>query len=122
MFAKVVNLGMTVMAWRYGILGAGGHYLVKFDLSECSAGLRHPILQKAASAATTVIIGSVWSHINKILFADYGFDHIAQVFGHRIAKALAHQLAWILNGKLDFAFLVPVGVDLQFAFSNPLRI
>jgi hypothetical protein len=79
-------------------------------------------LQKAASAATAKIVGLVGGHINEIFFAHDCFDHKPQIVSHGIAKGFAHQLAGILNRKLDFEVFVPVGIDLQLAFPNPLGI
>ena len=79
-------------------------------------------LQKTAAAAATVIVGAVGLHIDKVFFTHHGFDHIAQIFGHRIAKRLAHQLTGILHGKLYTAIFVPIGIDLQLAFPDPLGI
>ena len=49
-------------------------------------------------------------------------DHEAQVLGNRIAEALADDLAGVLDREFDFQVLVPVGVDLEFAFTDPLGV
>jgi len=61
-------------------------------------------------------------HFNKIFFTHNRFHRIPKIFGHRIPKGLSHQLAGILNREFDFQILVPIGIDLQFAFTNPLGI
>jgi hypothetical protein len=58
----------------------------------------------------------------KVFLAHHGFDHEAQVFGNGIAEALAHDLAGILDREFDFQVLVPVGVDLEFALTDPFGI
>ena len=61
-------------------------------------------------------------HFYKILFTHHRFHGISQVFGHRISKGLSHQLAGVLHRKLNFEVLVPIGVDLQLSFFDPLGI
>jgi hypothetical protein len=61
-------------------------------------------------------------HIDKILFTHHRFHRVPQVFGHRIPKTLADKLAGILNCEFDFQILVPVGIDLQLSFPDPLGI
>jgi hypothetical protein len=61
-------------------------------------------------------------HVDEVLLAHHGFDHKAQIFGNRIAKALADDLAGILDGELDLQVFVPVGIDLEFALADPFGI
>ena len=61
-------------------------------------------------------------HVDKILFTYNRFYCISQILSHRIPKGFANQLAGILHRKLNFQVLVPVGVDFQFSFLNPLGI
>jgi hypothetical protein len=61
-------------------------------------------------------------HVDKIFLTHNRFHRVPQVFGHRISKGLSHQLARILHRKLNFQVLVPVGIDLQFSFLDPLGI
>ena len=77
---------------------------------------------ESAAAAAAEIVGPVGVHVDEIFFSHHGFDHKPQVFGHRVAEGFAHQLAGVLNRKFDFAVLVPVGIDLQLAFPDPLGI
>jgi hypothetical protein len=79
-------------------------------------------LQKPPAAAATVVVRAVGLHVDEILFAHDRFDNKAQVLGNGIAIALANNLARILNRKLDLQILVPVGIDLQFALTDPLGI
>jgi hypothetical protein len=79
-------------------------------------------LQKAAAAATAIIIGSVRVHLDKIFLAHDRLDGKSKIFGNGVPEAFAHDLARILNGKFNLQILVPVGIDLQFSFPNPLRI
>jgi hypothetical protein len=43
----------------------------------------------------------------------------AKIFCYRIAKALADDLAGILDGELDLEVFVPFGIDLELALTNP---
>jgi hypothetical protein len=61
-------------------------------------------------------------HVDEIFFTHNRFHGISQIFGHRIPKALSNQLAGILNRKFNFQVLVPVGIDLQLSFPDPLGI
>jgi hypothetical protein len=59
-------------------------------------------LQKPAAAAATVVVGAVGNHVDEVFFTHGGFHDIAQILGHRIAQAFAHQLTGILAGEFDF--------------------
>jgi hypothetical protein len=79
-------------------------------------------LEEAAPAAAAIIVGPVWVHINKIFFANNRSDHEPQVFGNGVPERFAHDLTGVLNREFNFQVLVPVGVDFQPAFPDPLRI
>jgi hypothetical protein len=61
-------------------------------------------------------------HIDEVFFPHNGFQHETQVFCDGVSIAFTYDLTRVLDGKLDFQILVPVGVDIQFAFPNPLGI
>ena len=61
-------------------------------------------------------------HFDEIFFSHHRLHRIPKVFGHRVPKGLAHQLAGVLNREFDFEVLVPVGIDLQLSFPDPLGI
>ena len=61
-------------------------------------------------------------HLNKVFLTRQGFDHKTQIIRHRIPETFAHDLAGVLNGKLDFQFFIPVGVDFQFSLPDPFGI
>jgi hypothetical protein len=122
LFGQVVDLGMTVMARCNAVICAGGQDLVGLEFTIGPPLFRIARLQKAAPAAAAVVVGAVGGHIDKILFAHDGLDHIAQVFGNRIAEGFPYQLTGILNGKSDFQILVPIGIDFEFTFTEPLSI
>ena len=79
-------------------------------------------MKESATAAATEIVGAVGLHVDEILFADHGFDNKAQVFGDGVAKTFANDLAGILHREFDLQVLVPVGIDLEFAFADPFGI
>ena len=122
MLAEIVNLSMAVVARGNAICSAGGHDLVEFEFAEGAALIGEPILQKAAAAAATIVIGAVGGHVDKVFLSHDGFGHIAHIFGHGVAHGLADQLARILAGKFDLTLFVPVGVDLQSTFPDPLSV
>jgi hypothetical protein len=117
-----MNLGVTVMASRNAVISSGSYDLVKFHLSILATCFSITGLQKPTTAAATIIVTPVGGHLNYILLPDNGFDNIAQIFRHRLTKAFADDLAWILNSKFNFQVLVPVGTDLQFSLPDPFGI
>ena len=122
MLTELMNLGMTVVATRDTVIRTSLLDLLILQPAEFQPLFLKAGLQKAATAAATIIIGPVWVHIDKILLAHDRLDHKTQIFGNRIPEAFAHDLARILNGKFNFQILVPVGIDLQLSFPNPLRV
>jgi len=119
MLAEFMNLCMAVVAAGNTVIRPGSLDLTVFQSAEFQAGFLISGLQKTPAAAAAVIIGAVRLHIDKIFFSDNGFDDIPQIFGDGVSVALAHDLAGILNRKLYFQILVPVGVDIQFALPDP---
>lgn len=101
MVPDIVNLGMAVVTRRNTVVGTRFHNLLELELAVSTARFRQSRLQKTAAAATAVIIRPVRLHVNKILFTHHSPDYKPQVFRHRIAETLAHQLARILNRKFD---------------------
>jgi len=105
---KIMDLGMTVVARSNAIIGAGRNDLIKFHLSVLVSGIRIARLQIPAAAPATVIVGLVGVHLNKVFLPHHGLHNKAQILGHRIPKAFAHDLTRILNRKLDLQVFVPV--------------
>jgi hypothetical protein len=122
MLAELMDLGMAVVTCGNAVIGSGGLNLGVLDFPVLEPLLFVPGLQKTAPAAAAEIIGPVGVHIDKVLFAYYRFDDKAKIFCHRIAKALADDLAGILNGELDLEVFVPFGIDLELALADPLGI
>ena len=122
MLAQLMNLGMAVVAGCNAVIRPGGLNLVVLDLSVLEALFLESGLQEPAPPAAAKIIRTVGVHVNKVLFSDNGFHHEAQVFGNRIPITLANDLAGILYGEFDFQIFVPIGVDFEFAFTDPTGI
>mgnify|MGYP001126006280 CR=1 FL=1 len=121
-FAQFVNLRVAIVASGNAVSGARGLDLLVLESAVRQALVLVSGLQKPAAAAAAVIIGAVGGHVNKIFFANHGFDNIAEIFGNGITVAFSDNLAGILDRKLDFQVLVPVGVDLQLSFPDPFGI
>jgi hypothetical protein len=117
-----MDLGMAVVAWCNAVIRLGRQNLICFEFPVATTRFRISGLEKPAAAATAVIVRPVRVHVDKIFFTHNRFHRIPQIFGHRISKTLSHQLAGILNREFDFQILVPIGIDLQFTFTNPLGI
>jgi hypothetical protein len=122
MLAQFVNLGMAVMASGDAIVCTGRLDLLIFKLSIQQALILESGLQESTTATAAIIIGSIGLHIDEIFFAHHGFHHKPQVFCDGVAITLSNDLAGILHRELDFQILVPVRIDLQLAFTNPLGI
>jgi hypothetical protein len=122
MFAQFVDLCMTVMAPGNAVIRARRLDLFIFDFAVGQSLFLEPGLQESAAAAAAVVVGAVGLHVNEVFFAYHGFDHEAQIFGNGVAKAFANDLAGVLHREFDLQVLVPVGIDLEFAFADPLGI
>jgi hypothetical protein len=61
-------------------------------------------------------------HFDKIFFTHHRFHRVSEIFGHRIPKSFANQLAGVLYRKFDLQIFVPIGIDLQLSFPDPLGI
>jgi hypothetical protein len=122
MFTELMNLGMTVMAAGNAVIRAGGLDLVILKLAEFQTILFKTRLQETAAAAAAIVVGTVGMHFNEIFFPHNRFDHESQVFSNGVPESFTHDLTGILHRKFDFQILVPVGVDFQPAFPDPLGI
>ncbi len=121
-FAEFMDLGMTVVAAGNAVIRTCGFYLIIFDFAVGEAFFFEPGLQKTAAPAAAKVVGAVGLHVHKVFFTHHGFDHKAQVVGNGVSIAFAHDLAGILNREFDAQILVPVGIDLELAFTNPFGI
>ena len=122
MLTELMNLGMAIMAAGDTVIRTGRLYLLILQPAEFQTLFFHAGLQKPAAAAAAIVVGPVGDHIDKIFFADDRFDHVSQIFGNRIAKSLAHYLTGVLDGKFNLEVLVPIGIDLEPSFPDPLGI
>ena len=117
-----MDLGVTVVTGCYAIIRAGRINLFELKPSVMPAGFGKTRLQESATATATEIIGPIGRHVSKILFADHRLHHKPEIFGDRVPQGLPDQLAGILHGKCRLQIPVPVGIDLQLAFADPLRV
>jgi hypothetical protein len=122
MLTELMNLGMAIMTAGDTVIRTGILNLFVLELAKFQTLFFHAGLEETAAPAATIIIGPVGLHINKVFCSNDRFDHIAQVFGNRIPKGLAHDLAGILDGKLNFQILVPVGIYLEPSLTDPFGI
>jgi hypothetical protein len=122
MLAELVDLRVAIVAGRNAVIGSGRLDLFILQSSVFQAGVLVTGLQEAPAAAAAKIIGAVRLHVDEIFLADDGLDDESQIFGNRIAEALANDLTRVLYGKFDFKILVPIGVDLELALADPLGV
>ena len=122
MLADIMNLSMAVVAGGNAVLRPGCHDLLEFQPTVSPSGFGKAGLQETTAPTATVIVGAIGKHIHKIFLPHNGFYYKPQIFRHRITKTFSNELAGILNRKLDFQVLVPVGIDLQFSFPYPLGV
>ena len=122
MLAQVVNLGVAVVAGGDTVACSGFLDLFGLEAPIVPSGFRIAGLEEPAPPAAAVIVRSVGGHVDEVFFADNGFHDETKVFGNRIAKRLADELAGILNRELDLEVFVPIGVDLEFTLPDPLGV
>ena len=122
MFMQVVNLCVAVMARCNTVIRPCRHYLLKLSFAVITSGFGKPGLKESSSAATAVVVRFVGSHFYKIFLSHNGFNNIPQVIRHRIAQTLTNQLARVLYGKCYSEIFVPIGINFQFPFPDPLGI
>ena len=99
---------MAVVAWCQTVIRPGFHNLVKLTFAVISPGFGKSGLQESTATPTTVIVGPIGVHINKIFFTHNRLHNIPHVFSNWITETFPYQLAWILYRKLYFQILVPV--------------
>ena len=117
-----MDLSVTIMTGSDRVCCPGINNLFGFEATIFSTGIGKSRLEESSATAATVVVGHIGCHVDEVLFADHLFDHIAQIFSHRVAEGLSDKLARILNGKGYLEVLVPVGIHRQFSFPDPLRI
>ena len=122
MLTQFMNLSMAVMTSGNTVIGSRGFDLIIFQLSIYQTLFLESGLQKSATTATAVVIGSVGLHINKIFFTHHRLNHETKIFSDRITIAFSNNLARILNGEFDLQILVPIRIYLQFSFTDPFGI
>ena len=113
---------MAVMARRNTVICSCRHYLLKFAFAVIAPGFGESRLKESSSSATAVVVGLVGRHLYKIFRTHNCFNNIAKVVCHRVAQTFANQLAWVLYRKLYFQLFIPVGINFQFPFPDPLGI
>ena len=117
-----MNLSVAIVAGGDAIIRSGGLNLIVLDLSVFKALLLEPGLQEAASPAAAEIVRPVGVHVDEVFFSDHGLDNKTQVFGNCVTVALTNDLAGVLYSEFDFKVFVPVGIDLEPAFTDPTGI
>ena len=122
MLTELMNLGMAVMAAGDTVIRAGFLYLLILQPAEFQTLLFLAGLEETAAAAATVVVGLVGMHLNKIFLTYNRFGDKPQIFRNGISITFAHDLARVLNRKLDPQIFVPVGIYFQFSFPDPFGI
>lgn len=122
MMADIMHLGMAVMTAGNAVIGPGLDDLVELDLAVGSPLLGIARLQEAAATTAAIVVRFVRRHLDDVLFTNHRFDDEAEIIGNRIAKALADDLAGILDGESDAEIFIPVGIDLQPPLTNPFGV
>ncbi len=122
MLTEFVNLRVAVVAAGDAVIRAGFLDLLILELAVLQAFLLESGLEETAAAAATVVVGLVGLHVDEVFFTHDGLDHESEIIGNGIAEAFPDDLTGILNRELDLPVLVPVGVDLQLAFADPLCV
>jgi hypothetical protein len=113
---------MAVVAWGDAIGCASGQDLFGFQAAILSTGILITGLEKTASASAAVIVGFVGCHVDEIFFTHNGLDHVPQVFSHRVAEGFSYKLAGVLDREFNLQVFIPVGIDLELSFPDPLGV
>ena len=79
-------------------------------------------MQKASTTTAAVVVGLIRCHLNKVLFTNDRFDNKAQIVCNYVTFTLTNNLTRVLYGELNLAVLVPIGIDLESAFTYPLCV
>ena len=117
-----MDLSVAVMASCDAVCGTRLHHLIVFEFAEFQTLVFKSGLQKPAAAAAAVIIGAIGLHVDEIFFSDHRLYDEPQVLGDGITEGLTNDLTGILYCEFNLKILVPVRVDVQFAFTNPLGV
>jgi len=80
---------MTVMAWGNGILSAGIHDLFRFQFTVRTPCIRKSRLQESTTAAATIVVGLVGSHIDEIFFTNDLLNNVAEIIGNGVTEGLS---------------------------------
>ena len=122
MFMQIMNLCVAVMARRNTVIRSCHHDLIKFSFAVIASGFGKSGLKESSASATAVVVRLVGSHLYKIFRAYNCFNNIPKVLCHRVSQTLANQLAGVLYSKFYFQIFIPVGINFQFSFPDPLGI
>jgi hypothetical protein len=122
MFMQIVNLCVAVMAGRNTVVRSCCQYLLIFASAVFAPGFGKSGLKESAAAATAVVVRLVGRHVYKIFLAHNSFNNVPKVLCHRIAQTLSNQLAGVLYSKCYFQIFIPVGINFEFSFPDPLGI
>lgn len=122
MFAELMNLRMTVVAGGNAVIRTGGLYLIVFHLTVSQTFIFKPRLEKSATAAAAVVVGTVGLHVNEVFFTYNGFHNKTQVFGNGVTIAFPDNLTGILYREFNLQVFVPVGTRFKPTFTDPFCI
>ena len=84
-----MDLGVTIMAGGYHIRCFRNCNLIKLYCAIDAALFWKTRLQKTTPTPTAKILGAAGCHIDKILFANDGFEYRAQILGSSLSKGFA---------------------------------
>ncbi len=122
LMSDILYLAVTIVTGGNDIGCPGRHDLIEFNFAVGPPLIREPGLEGTAPAAAAKIIHAVGNRINEVFFTHNGLDHKTEIINNLVGPALPTDIAGILNRELGTDVFIPVGIDLQLAFTNPLRI
>ena len=122
MLINIYHLGVAIVAHGNTVIGPRLFYLIDFKFAVFPTRFRQSPLQSSTATAAAVIVRAVGRHVDKIFFTDNSLYRVSEIFGDGVPELFSHQITGIMDGEFFLQVLVPIRIDFQFAFPDPLCV
>jgi len=119
---NIFNLTVAIMTGCNDVGCPGSRNLIEFYPAIGPSLIREPGLQCTTTAAAAIIIVPVGDGINKIFFSHNRLDHKPQIIHNLVGTGFSAYIAGVLNREFGFDVFIPVGIDFQLSFPDPLGV